>query len=686
MSVQLGEWKDGKLYIEGLEYTFPKKPASKLMKNFGLPKNRQLWTRYDDYLNFDWGKGWEDRLDDNPKQLQYLIDEVERLHKGVWIIIDGEEVYVNKYQYFFCNWYKLENNKYPDFRDASLYYYRFLEICEKKQLCTGHTLLKGRRFGATSMALATLQLLLITTTDVNYGIVSNKGDNAKKAFSRVVKSMGNLPVFLKPIQEGNTAPKKVLSLREQSKRITKDNRQSDAQEGLNNELSWENTDLNSYDSYALAGLLLDEGSKYPKDCPINEYLPVVTQCLKEGALVKGKIIMPTTCNPPQSGGKEYRIVYNNSNQAEANELGETKTGLYRIMVPSYYGYRGYVLPTGRSIWQTPTKEETEQLKKVDGCPDPNIGAKEYLENKRKELENDVEALQDLIRHYPFNAEEVFESANERCLFNLKNLNQRENELVEKAQEQGINPNTDELGRRGWFHKHPNNTVMWVDDPKGLWYIHQFPKPEDCNKFRVLNNGLEPLNQSYGAAGLDPIQSGQATVDLGSDCSCIIHRRYSIADEENSDLPVALFLGRMEDIDKLYEQIYNGLIYYGVKMLAERAPDYFAKYAKDKGLENYLYGTKRADGSEVKGIVAQQTANVKEEHARVQVMKALDCWHKIPYLRLIRDMKEFNINKRTLYDACMSWGYSLIALDFPYEQIKKQNTPIKLLSYGKITTY
>src|SRR5690606_25954043 len=87
---------------------------------------------------------------------------------------------------------------------------------------------------------------------------SNKGNNASKAFQRVVKSMGNLPNFLRPIQEGNTAPKKILSLKEQAQRITKENKRGSAQGGLNNELSWENTDLNSYDSYALRGLLVDE--------------------------------------------------------------------------------------------------------------------------------------------------------------------------------------------------------------------------------------------------------------------------------------------------------------------------------------------------------------------------------------------------------------------------------------------
>ena len=172
----------------------------------------------------------------------------------------------------------LEDGSYPQFRDSALYYYRFIEICDKTKLCTGHTLLKARRLGATSMTLSALQLLLLINENSNFGIVSNEGESASKAFQRAVKSMGNLPAFLRPVQEGNTAPKKVLSLKEQAKRISKDTQTGSAQKGLNNELSWQSTDLNSYDSFALKGLLLDEGGKFCKECPIDKYLPIVTKC------------------------------------------------------------------------------------------------------------------------------------------------------------------------------------------------------------------------------------------------------------------------------------------------------------------------------------------------------------------------------------------------------------------------
>lgn len=685
MSVQLGEWKDGKLFIEGLEYEFPKQPPKKEVLNYGLPKKDQVWTRITDYEKFDWSEGWEDRIEDNEEQLQYLVDEISRILNGVWVLINGEAVYLNNYTYFFLQWFMLEDGEYPQFRDTALYYYRFVELCDKAKLCTGHTLLKARRLGATSMALSALQFLLLTTKNSNFGIVSNKGNNASKAFQRVVKSMGNLPVFLRPIQEGNTAPKKVLSLKEQAQRITKDNKKGSAQGGLNNELSWENTDLNSYDSYALRGLLVDESGKFGKETPIDKYLPIVAKTLKKGAKVVGKIFMPTTCNPPTEGGAEYREIWEGSDQSKADYLGQTKTGLYRIFIPAYFGFDGYMTKYGESIWKTPTEEQKKLLMEVEGCPDYNIGAKEYLENIRKSLENNPEELQEEIRMNPFSPEEVFESANERCIFNLTNLNKREQELTDKLVDLGLSTKTGELGRRGWFRKR-GNRVVWEDDPvAGLWYVHYFLPSDQTNQYRILGNGhKEPTNESFGAGGLDGYFSGQATVDKGSDgCLIIRSRKTDKLEDKYSGVPVAMLLGRLESIDDFYEQVFNGLIYYGVKMLAERAQLYFEEYAEKNKLLGYLYSTTRSNGTKVYGIPAQQNKATIEEHARVQVMSSLDDHYKIPFINLIRDRKVFNVRSRTETDVAMADGYALMALEFPIKEIKKENVKVQFLRKGRV---
>lgn len=683
------EWRDGELYIEGLHYKFPKKPAKKDIRNHNLPKNKQKWSRRLDEEQFDWSDGWEDRINDNPEQVQFVLDEVERIVNGEWVYINGEATYLNGDAYFFLQHFILEDSgEYPEFRDTILIYYRFTEIVDNTRLCTGDTLLKGRRLGATSMVMSRKLRKSLLSRNKNFGITSKTGADAEGAFGILVNAFQNLKPYLKPQIEGNDAPKKVLSMKKQSERVKKGQKTTGNREGLNNKILWRSTAMNTFDSGAYEYALVDESGKFPADVPIDKYLAVVTKCVKKGAKVTGKLSLPTTVNPPHLGGANYRVVWNGSDQMNADYLGQTKTGLYRIMIPAYFGFAGYIDEFGNSVVENPTPEQTKYLESTGECPDPTIGAKQYLELVRKNLESDPEALQEEIRMNPFNAEEVFETSNNRCLFDLKALNEQLGYLEEKLLSKGKNPLKDELGRRGWFHKAPNGRVHFVDDPNGLWYVDKLLPEEESNKFHINALGKQvPDNEVFGAGGGDPVASGDATVDKGSDSCLIIRSRYSSLDPENTGVPVAMFLGRMLDVTKLYEQWYNGLIYYGVKMLAERAPITWLTYAENNNLEEYIYGTKRSDGTEVKGIVGQQTVAVKDEHAEVQVLSSLHDNFKIPFARLVRDRKSFSVNNRTDYDACMADGYALLAMKIPIKQVRKrivkENSFVRV---GKITQH
>ena len=688
-SVQLGIWDKGNLLIEGLKYEFPKKPNKKDFINYGKPKSEQYWQRSTEYEKWDWNlddsKGqplWYDAPEEG--QLEWYLEEIDRFVNGVWILIDGEEVYFNKYTYFFLQWFLLEDGTYPNFRDSILYYYRFIEICERSPVCIGHTLLKSRRMGATSMCLSALLLLAITTDNSNYGILSNKGDNAKKAFQRAVKAFGRIPPFLRPVQEGTTAPKKILSLREQAKRITKSTSRGEAQEGLNNELSWENTDLNSYDSYALAAVLADELSKYPREVPVNEYLDVLKECCKKGTRIVGKILGPTTVNPPDKGGANYKIVWDGSDQTSKGAETGTQSGLFRIMIPSYIGLEGYVTKYGQSIIDKPTKKQTELLKEVD-CPNPNIGARQFLLDDRAKSENNTDSLQAKIRQYPFNAQEVFDASNSGCIFpNREQLIERRKVLEDKLAELGLTSDKDELGRRGWFHR-VNGVIQFIDDSKnGLWYVDKLLPDNQANKYSYdRSNRKKPENEEWGAGGADPIASGDAPLDGGSDACLIIRSRFSSLDPDNTGYPVAMFLGRMDNPNKMHEQWYNALEYYGVRMLAERAPQNWIDYAEAHKLQNYLYGTVRSDGKVIKGVNSQGEA-IKQEHAETQVLQALSDVDKVPFVTLIRQRLAFNVRNRTDYDTCMADGYAGMALKIPFKTSKKKKgKKVKFFRRGRI---
>lgn len=678
----LGEIKDGKYYVEGLEYKFPERPALKTMRNYGLPKIKQVWSRREEYLELDWEDGWERR----PENLQYLEEELVRIYDGEWVIIGGEPTYINGMFYFFLQWYLLpDSGEYPDYRDTSLYYYRFLEIVVGTRLCTGHTLIKGRRLGATSMIISYLLRKMLLVERKTFGITSKStaDANSEGAFGFLTSAFEALPIFLKPDIPDKETPKQALYFKKKATKGKSKNNDT----GLNNRAFWRAPGMNTFDSGAFEDILIDESGKFDRQktkVNIVDYLPIVTKCIKKGAKVTGKLHLPTTVNPPEDGGANYKQVWEDADQSKADYLGQTKNGLYRIIIPAYCGFAGYIDQFGNSVIENPTPEQTKYLESTGECPDATIGAKQYLLNERKKLENDPEKLQAEIQMNPFNADEVFESANERCHFNVAHCNEQLKQLELQLLELGLPLKDGELGRRGWFNKGASGRVYFVDDPKGMWYVKRLLPESESNKFEIVDGYQTPTNEAFGAAGLDPIDAGRTTVDAGSDGCMVIRSRYSSLDPDNTGIPVAMFLGRPENNNVFHNQIFNGLIYYGIKVLAETTPRNWLQFAQDNRLQKYLYGTQKSNGEWEYGV-PPNNPNTMKEHIEVQQLSSLEDWDKIPFVGLIKNRLGFSIKNRTDWDICMADGYGLLALQIPFQQIKRANMKgIPVLKRGGIT--
>jgi hypothetical protein len=283
--------------------------------------------------------------------------------------------------------------------------------------------------------------------------------------------------------------------------------------------------------------------------------------------------------------------------------------------------------------------------------------------------------------YPFEWQEVFKDSNNMCHFNLNELNDQILEIELELE----GKNKSENGRVGVFKKNDSGEVYFVDSAKGMWHILEFP--EQYNK-SVYNGSVKcPNNTNYGASGLDTFANAKQTVEKGSDACCIIHKRYDALSPETSNMPVAMFLGRPKTKEEFHSQIFYGLEYFGVKMLAERSPTDWEDYAIMKRYaspldatkkQGYLISTKRSNNSEVYGI-APQDKEAREQHLTEMVEYALNNMHKIKFLRLLKDMVNFNINARTDYDACMAWGYALMGL-------KEHTLPIKKVDTSKLKIF
>lgn len=663
---------------EGLIYTTPEIPNK--IRGDKLKPNDQIWQRHTEYEKWSWNDNekstdplwWDDPA---PGQLKWYYDEVDRILNGEWVMIEGRPTWLNNFAYFYHQWFVTKEGFYPEYRDTSLEFLRFLEIVFKDPKCRGANTMKGRRKGVSTMCMSVMLQYGMILKNTQQGITSKSAVDAEKIFKlMLVNGYSSLPNFLKPRIDGKDLPVKTMHIIKKAGSITKDKSTGAAKQGLNNKIEWRAPGDNTFDGDGLWILLLDEGAKW-EDLNIDEYLVTADQMIVAGKTI-GRIIIITTVNKGDKGGDNYKPVWKNSSQLIRDELGQTGNKLYRQFIPGYMGGRdgGWIDKYGNSVWDTPTPEQTEWLKNDPNTLDPYMGCKAYCELQRKKHAHDAEKLQEEIRMFPFNPEEVFNTANNQCHFNIKDLNDQ----IERMEE--LAGGAKETGRRMTFKMSPNGQKYPVDDPDGMWYIHELI---EANNKSVYKGSIKcPDNVAWGAAGMDTYANSRVSVEHGSDACFVVMSRFNYQDPDRSYMPVAMFLGKPETKEAFHTQIQYGLEYYGIKMLAERSPTDWEDWFTNEKIRlaspidavkkyGYLITTKRWDDSEVYGATTSGKETM-EQHLTVQIEYALNNMHKIWFLRILRDMTKFSISDRTDYDGCMAFGYALMAL---MDSVKISN-PVK----------
>lgn len=677
-----------KIMVQGLEYVTPDVP--KQIRGRDLMKRDQVWNRDTTYLQWDWntdpsqGFVWHEKP--SKGQIEWYEAEIERLHTGAWIMIYGEPIYFNKYAYFFHQWFMLQEGIYPIFKDTSLEYFRFYQLCEDDDFTLGDCGIKGRRVGLSSMKASINLLIGLLEENTLQGIVSKTGTDAKEMYLMVKNGLENLPEFLMP--DLAKVAETELHIAKPRSRISTNNKTVSGDKGKNNRINWLSTAENAYDGRRARNITIDEAAKW-EEANVEICLAKISETLVIGASVIGHVSVFSSVNRGDKGGNNFKNIWIGSNHlGKLDTVGQTETRLKRFFLEGYRGYFGYIDKYGNSVIENPTPEQTAYLAKLvdpttgkKACPNPKIGAKQYIQERRSLLSNNPEKLSEWVRMYPFEWQEVFKDSNNMCHFNLNELNEQILEIELELE----GKNKSENGRVGVFKKNDSGEVYFVDSAKGMWYILEFP--EQYNK-SVYNGSVKcPNNTNYGASGLDTFANAKQTVEKGSDACCIIHKRYDALSPETSNMPVAMFLGRPKTKEEFHSQIFYGLEYFGVKMLAERSPTDWEDYAIMKRYaspldatkkQGYLISTKRSNNSEVYGI-APQDKEAREQHLTEMVEYSLNNIKKIKFLRLLKDMVNFNINARTDFDACMAWGYALMGL-------KEHALPIKKVDNSKLKIF
>lgn len=571
--------------IYNTEIRLPEQPPLELIDGYGLSKQQQYWNRKElpsffNKVSYD----KEDNLILTDEQIEYSAEEVRRCKNGYWFFNGGIPTYITGKNYFYLQWWKLEDDIYPSYRDTDRRYFLFLDYWEKKEFCYGVVRAKKRREGATSQATANLIYECIFFKDSKCGLVSKTRDDARAAFVDMV-SFGyrRLPVFLKQRQINREDSVTELVFAKKAP-TNKDGSHISDDEGNRSRVNFKAPALNAYDSGRLSRGLIDETGKFPVEVPASKMLAIISKTLVKGSKRVGFLEVPSTVNSLTKGtGGEFKRIWDMANQFKKLP---TTNRLVRYFTPAYDGYEGFIDRYGMSVINEPTEEQYEYLvsKHVRRDEETNdliselseedirLGAKHYVQVKRRE-DLDDDDLEEEIRMNSCDEKEIFMSAASDCPFNA---------IVIKKQQQLLEDNPPYI-RKITFYRDLDQKIKWRDDEKGMWNILAFPTKEEENAYTVTNSGKTPSNTSkfvMGCDGVSATQNSNYGRVHGSKAAAFIMNR-------NTMQYIAMYFGRAETKEKFHEQILMACEFYGCKVWIEKVADSYFDYYRERGRLNYL---------------------------------------------------------------------------------------------------
>lgn len=660
--------KDGTLgeiyYVNGLQIGLPEKPDHKEILNWDKTAANQKWKRE----AVPAGLNEETQFD--PKYVDFIETQFKRREEGVWIYLNGKAVYLTGTYWFFLSWYK-EEDGYPKLRIIQNELMIFWEACKADYRSYGIIYLKNRRFGWS--ALCNNEKLEIGSKTENklLGMISKKGNDAKKLFKRLVTAFKRLPPFFQPEVDGNTTPKTELIFSEASKK-RKTGEKITAGEGLDTVISWANTEGNAFDGDKMFRVSCDECGKWPKDVPFSQYWSVVKTCLRLGSRIIGKAMVGSTVNAMKKGGSEFKKIWELSDQLDRNLNKQTKSGLYRLFIDAAFCIEGFFDLYGFSIVEDPEQPILNELNELK-----SIGAITFLKNELDCLKDDPEEYNEFLRQFPRTERDAFRDEATDCSFNLMKLQEQidHNEF-------DLKPDEIERGNFTWVGGVQDTTVQWNPNPNGRFWIakHCHPTEDFRNrKEKKLINGIlawAPTASHIGCFGVDPYNRSKTVDSRGSLGAAHLSTKTNTSALPNEAF-ILEYIDRPATVELFFEDMLMMMVYYSMPMLCELSNEKFLTMIKDRGYRHFSMNNPFKNWTQLSatekefGGLPPQDAKIGDQQfyaiesyiedyvgvARESGNRLLGEMGYMPFTRTLMQWKDVDPKQRTKYDAYISSSLS-----------------------------
>lgn len=705
--------------IYGVNVFVPDSPPEsvKVFKRSDDPKE-QYWERIElpDFFEFvTYNKDGDLLLTE--EQETYAREEKRRCFDGFWFYKKGIPTYITGKQYFYLQWWKLEDDIYPDYRETCRKYFLYLNHWEHIMWCLGISRGKKRREGASSEACSNLMYECIFYTNSKCGLISKSKDDSRDTFTDMVAfGYKKLPVFFQPKQLNSKDSVTELVFAQKSG-IAKDGvaKTVENTKGNQSRVNYRAPVLNAYDRGKMSRVLLDEFGKLDKDVPASKLFSIISETLVKGVKRVGFVEMPSTINElTKHGGAEYKIIWENAKKLKKNGR-VTVNRLVTYFSPAYEGLEGFIDKYGDSVIDSPDEEtyewlvnkwiryddNTGDLVSEISEDDIRLGAKEYLLTTREGLIGDL--LEEQVRKYPFDEEEMFMYAGIGCEFNSANIN-HQIKWIEDNPEQcywrqmRLGIKTEKIKSNIPNKKEQEKiTVYPMDDNKGGWFILEYPNKE--NLFTNRGGYIEPDNKLSYQIGVDTTQD-RIAIAGSNPAICVLKKSCIIDGIETGLYPVALWISPTRLDIHFDEEVKKACLWYGCQANYEidRRTDFYRYFSKEN-CQALLTWTPTIMKNPLKPNKAPEFGSRSGDPFQLAQMLQISKWymdgdsqveynghvHRIKHVGLLKEALHYDHLLRTKSDLFVSMQMALVAV-FGEMQMSKKNTeekPMRLLPTYKI---
>ena len=575
---------------DSVPYKLPEMPPLKDILFSDLPQEEQYW-RHQEFPKIkiienakNKAVRWEYANMTKEEGQEYEISELMKRINGVWFMNNGEPTYITGHHYFFLQYFKLAEG-FAEYRDNHRLRFYAWDLEEKNTFSLGAIFTKCRREGISALGIAIGLNSCLLNSNFNFGIVSQDGKKALGLFNRVHYAYKHLPLFAKP--PINDKLKNSIFFVNPLKST---NQQFDENEELNSRIDWKNTTVGAYDSEKLGFLIVDEIGKW-KDVDVNRFIETHTPCVMQGVRIVGKIFGCSTTGADESEDKvddraltRFSKLVKDSNPKLRDDNGFTRSKLTSYFMPAWYALEGYYDKFGVPVVGTPNARQKDyflELQKKGYAVNPKAGAYDFLLNTRKNL--DGSRLANTKRLFPFTEKEALELGNAYSSFDVDKINDQ----IEWARQQiELNKSAVIQGNFEWIQF--GKEVAFIPNENGRFLVSWLPDKAKQNKQRTVNGLPYPELETDGVIGCDPVDQ-TVTVSKGSMYAGYGFRYFNPNEPLKSDCFFFEYVNRLTVPDIMHEDMLKACIFYGMKLLPERAKNNVIDFFRNRGFVNYISG-------------------------------------------------------------------------------------------------